>query len=77
MTQQDFVYIGRPARVIFGSGSLRHLEREIDRIGAQRALVLCTPQQRDAGEMVAALLGARCAGLFDQAAMHVPIEIAL
>ncbi len=76
MNQKDFVYIGRPARVIFGNDSLRHLEREIDLVGARRALVLCTPQQRDAGEMVAARLGARCAGVFDQAVMHVPIETA-
>ncbi|MEJ7931109.1 maleylacetate reductase [Ramlibacter sp. AN1015] len=73
---KDFLYIGRPARVLFGAGSLQHLQREIDTIGASRALVLCTPQQREAGEQVAAILGARCAGLFDQAAMHVPIETA-
>ncbi|MFD0668767.1 maleylacetate reductase [Ramlibacter sp. MAHUQ-53] len=76
MDQKDFVFIGRPARVIFGNGSLRHLEREVDLVGARRALVLCTPTRRDEGERVAALLGARCAGLFDAAAMHVPIEAA-
>ena len=72
----DFVYIGRPARVVFGAGSLRHLPREIEAIGAARALVLCTPQQRVVGEQVAALLGSRCAGLFDQAAVLVAVEAA-
>ncbi|HSW19847.1 MAG TPA: maleylacetate reductase [Ramlibacter sp.] len=73
---QDFVYIGRRARVVFGAGALAHLPREIEALGARRALVLCTPQRRADGEQVAALLGERCAGVFDQAAMHVPIESA-
>ena len=71
-----FTFIARPARVVFGTGSLAQLPREIEALGASRALVLCTPGQRAAGERVAALLGERCAGLFDQAAMHVPIETA-
>ncbi len=73
---KEFVYVGRPGRVVFGSGSLQHLPREIEAIGARRALVLCTPEQRDAADRVAGLLGARAAGVFDRAVMHVPIEIA-
>jgi maleylacetate reductase len=63
-------------RVVFGAGSLQHLEREIDLLGARRALVLCTPPQRDSAERVAAIIGARCAGIFDGAVMHVPVETA-
>jgi len=73
---KNFTYIGRPARVIFGAGSLQHLAREIDALGARRALVLSTPEQRASAEMVAGLLGARAAGVFDRAVMHVPIETA-
>jgi maleylacetate reductase len=69
-----FIYNAYAARVVFGAGSLKHLEREIDTLGYRRALVLSTPGQRDSAERVAALLGARAAGVFDQAAMHVPIE---
>lgn len=76
MSVNDFVYIGRPTRVIFGDGSVHKLGHELDQVGAKRALVLCTPQQREMGEMVAGLLGERCAGVFDKAAMHVPIEVA-
>jgi maleylacetate reductase len=71
-----FVYVGRPARVVFGSGSLRHLSREIEALGARRALVLSTPEQRASADHVAGLLGARAAGVFDRAVMHVPIETA-
>jgi alcohol dehydrogenase class IV len=63
-------------RVVFGSGSLAQLPAEIERLGAKRALVLSTPEQRSSGEQVAAMLGARAAGLFTQAVMHVPIETA-
>ncbi|RZS78612.1 maleylacetate reductase [Pigmentiphaga kullae] len=71
-----FVYNANAARVVFGAGALRHLEREIGLLGAQRALVLSTPGQRKLAERVAALLGAKAAGIFDGAVMHVPIEAA-
>jgi alcohol dehydrogenase class IV len=72
----DFLYVSRPARVLFGSGTLQNLPHEVDHLGARKALVLCTPGQRPCAEQVAALLGARAAGIFDRAVMHVPIETA-
>lgn len=72
----EFIYQARPARVIFGAGSLQHLEREVLALGAQRAIVLCTPEQRDLAQRIVERLGARAAGLYDRATMHVPIEIA-
>jgi alcohol dehydrogenase class IV len=73
---QAFVYQNQMPRVVFGAGALQHLVREIDFLKANRALILCTPQQRDAAERVAELIGVRSAGIFDEAAMHVPIETA-
>jgi maleylacetate reductase len=73
---KDFVYNGQPSRVVFGAGSLAHLEREIEILGARRALVLCTPEQQGQAQMVAERLGARAAGIFARAVMHVPIETA-
>ncbi|OXJ37942.1 maleylacetate reductase [Burkholderia sp. HI2714] len=72
----NFIYQARPARVIFGAGSLEHLEREVLELGAQRAIVLCTPEQHDLAQRIVERLGARAAGLYDRATMHVPIEIA-
>ena len=72
----NFTYISRPARVIFGAGSLQRLAAEVDQLGARKALILSTPEQRASAEQVAALLGARAAGIFDRAVMHVPIETA-
>ncbi|HEY1999387.1 maleylacetate reductase [Paraburkholderia sp.] len=71
-----FVYNGLPARVIFGPGSLEHLAREIELLGATRAIVLCTPQQRGDAEALATRLGNRAAGVFAEAVMHVPVETA-
>jgi alcohol dehydrogenase class IV len=76
MSLHEFIFNGQPSRVVFGAGSLRHLEREIDLLGAQRALVLSTPEQAAQAEMVAARLGARAAGIFPRAVMHVKIEVA-
>jgi alcohol dehydrogenase class IV len=71
-----FVYQSLPTRVVFGWGKLSELAQEIDRLGARRALILTTPEQEDLGEQVAALLGTRSAGVYPNAVMHVPIEVA-
>ena len=71
------MHVGLPSRTVFGPGSLDTLAREIDRLGAHRLLVLCTPRQRALAEAAAQRLGARAAGIFDQAVMHVPIDSAV
>jgi alcohol dehydrogenase class IV len=71
-----FTYQALPARVIFGAGSLALLPEEIERLGASRALVLSTPEQRDQARMVADKIRERAAGIFDRAVMHVPIATA-
>jgi alcohol dehydrogenase class IV len=62
--------------VVFGAGCLEKLPEEIQRLGVAKALVLSTPEQRQSGLDLVERLGSRAAGLFDQAAMHVPIETA-
>ena len=71
-----FVYQTYPQRVIFGAGALQHLAREVDLLGARRALVLSTPGQAAAAGRVVTLLGGRAAGVFVRALMHVPLETA-
>ena len=73
---KPFVHRALASRVVFGAGALQQLEREIEALGATRALVLSTPEQADAARRVAELLGARAAGIFPRAVMHVPIETA-
>ena len=75
-TDSSFVFYSLPGRVVFGEGCLATLATEVEALGAQRALVLCTPEQREVAERVSRQLGERSAGIFDQAVMHVPIETA-
>ncbi|SDO19338.1 maleylacetate reductase [Geodermatophilus sp. DSM 45219] len=71
-----FTHTALPMRVVFGPGSLAALPDEVDRLGLQRVLVLCSPEQQATGEQVAAALGARAAGVLAEARMHVPVEVA-
>jgi len=71
-----FTYTAAPARVVLGAGALQHLGREIEALGARRALVLSTPEQAASARHVADLLGERAAGIYAEARMHVPIETA-
>ena len=73
---RSFVYSGLPARVLFGTGALSKLPDELQRLGATRALVLSTPEQRESAQAVRAALGTRAIGVYDKAVMHVPIDIA-
>ncbi len=73
---REFVFQARPPRVVFGAGALQHLPREVDALGAKRALVLSTPGQAATAQRLLDLLGPRAAGVFAQAAMHVPAATA-
>lgn len=68
-----FVYEALPMRVVFGAGSSARVGEELDGLGLERVLVLCAPEQVETAEAVAASLGARCAGVYPGARMHVPV----
>lgn len=73
--QSSFLHQGSPARIVFGPGSLLRLADEADRLGARKVLILTTPEQREAGDRVAALLGDRSVGIFSGATMHTPVSV--
>jgi len=70
-----FVYQGVPLRVVFGSGTISRVSQEAERLGINRALVLCTPEQKGEAERVAGLLGGRSRAVFPGARMHTPVEV--
>ena len=76
-TMDAFIYQANPTRVVFGCGALAQVGAEVEQLGAQRALVLSTPEQIDSARRVAGLLGPRAAGIFAEATMHVPVVTAL
>ncbi len=73
---KSFTYVSLPSRVVFGAGAVAQLPAEVERLGAKRALVLSTPGRAASVKAVAASLGARCAGIYAKAVMHVPVEVA-
>ncbi len=72
---EAFTYTALPSRVVFGSGTLARIPEELRALGCGRALVLSTPEQKDAAAAVASRIGDLCAGTFTQAAMHTPVEV--
>ncbi|CAE6858667.1 maleylacetate reductase [Paraburkholderia nemoris] len=70
----EFTYTTQAPRVVFGAGSMKLIQQEVEKLGARRALILCTPEQKAQAELVASLLGPSSAGVFDGAQMHVPVE---
>jgi maleylacetate reductase len=73
---KSFVYEAMPPRVVFAENAIEHLPREIEQLGAKRALVLSTPQQAAMASDISKRLGARSVGIYPHAVMHVPIEVA-
>jgi maleylacetate reductase len=71
-----FTYQAQPSRVIFGLDSLERLPGEIDRLAAQRPLILHSPHSKDAARSLSGLLDGRLAGLYEGAAAHVPVAAA-
>jgi maleylacetate reductase len=69
-----FVYQASPVRAVFGIGAIEKAPEEIARLGAGRVLIVATPGRRKLANDLAARLGAKAAGVFDRAVMHVPLE---
>jgi maleylacetate reductase len=73
---ERFVFQGTPSRVVFEWGALAKLPDELTKLGARRALILSTPEQRLLADQVNEVLKDRSAGVCAQAVMHVPVEVA-
>jgi maleylacetate reductase len=73
---RSFVFEAMPARVVFAANAIEHLPREIEQLGARRALMLSTPQQEALATDISKSLGQRSVGVYPHAVMHVPIEVA-
>jgi len=69
-----FVHEFAPARVVFGAGAVGAVGEEVARLGANRALLIASPSQAAAGDVIAAALGDRAAARIGETASHVPAE---
>src|SRR5256886_6167105 len=73
---RSFVFDAMPSRVLFAENAIEHLPREIEQLGARRALVLSTPQQEALTTDISRRLGQRSFWFYPHAMMHLPIEVA-
>ena len=71
----SFLYDPFPGRVLFGAGMLKEVKNEVVRLGAQRALVLSTPNPRPLVLEIGSLLGEHSVGIYEEAVMHVHSEV--
>jgi maleylacetate reductase len=72
-----FTYTALPGRVVFAPGAARtHLAPEVERLGAERVLLLATERERERAEELAAPLGERVATRFSGVRPHVPVAVA-
>lgn len=70
------IYNAMPPRIVFGAGAAARMGEEVARLGARRALVVCTPGRNEMAHRVAERLGGLCAGVYPEAISQVPIELA-
>ena len=72
---QEFTYTASPMRVVFGTGTIKRLPDELERLGITRALVLATSRQQAELGDIASLTGLRMAGVFGGATVHTPLAV--
>ena len=71
----QFTYTALPGRVVFGAGAARsRLAAEIERLGAQRLLVIAAEPERELAEALTRDLPV--AATFSEVRPHVPVEVA-
>ena len=71
----NFSYDTHEVRVVFGAGSLASLPDELERSALRKVMLLTTPRRSPDRDNVLTLLGARMAGEFAGAKLHVPLEV--
>src|SRR5271170_6812129 len=73
MTRQFSMQRGT-TRVVFGAGSSERIAQEVEGLGLQHALVVCTAGRKTEASALAAKLRGRSAGVLALAREHVPVE---
>jgi alcohol dehydrogenase class IV len=70
-----FHYQPKPARVVFGEGSLAELPKAAESLGRRRVLVVSTVGRRRLADRAARHLGTLAGGIFAGAIMHTPTDV--
>ncbi|KAL7622533.1 hypothetical protein AAE478_008040 [Parahypoxylon ruwenzoriense] len=71
----SFEYNASPARIVFGSGTIKKIPEELSRAKVSEPFLLSTPQQVSHVELLKDILGDVVSGVFTEATMHTPVEV--
>ena len=72
----SFTFESQASRVVFGSGCLAQLSVELDRLEAQRVMLVSSEGRSEMAEKATSSAGGRIVETFDQAVPHVPQHVA-
>lgn len=73
----EFTYDALPGRVVFGAGAARtRLLGELDRLDAQRILLIATDAEGEVATRLCAPFTDRVTATFSAVRPHVPLEVA-
>jgi maleylacetate reductase len=72
----DFVYDEPGARIVFGTGRVRQVPDEVERLGAERVLLIAGGREKNYADELAGALGSRLADRIGEVVMHVPAPLA-
>lgn len=75
MSLSSFVHDVPATRVVFGPGKRSEIPAEVERLDAERVLLIGDEGADAAGREIAQALGARLAGTFSEVVSHVPVEV--
>jgi maleylacetate reductase len=73
--REEFTARSAAVRVRFGAGVRKSIAEELEALGAERALILTTPQQAELGEAFSEYCGDRAVGAYTNATMHTPVDV--
>jgi maleylacetate reductase len=74
MMMASFTYNALPGRVVFGAGTFERVPEEIDRLGAQRVLLIADRSGHSWAQQLVGRLGGRIVATISDVRPHVPIE---
>ena len=71
-----FIHESAAPRVVFGRGSVARVSEEVDRIGAQRVLLIGNPGRAGIQLVLAGTLEPHVVGIVARVQGHVPVHVA-
>jgi len=76
ITMQPFTFDQLPSRIVFAASALSQVGVEVQRLGAERVMLVHDAMTEQAADTVAAQLDTRLALRWNDVAQHVPVELA-